>query len=788
MANFSVAARTLIHLGAELITSDEVALNELIKNAFDADSKRVRIDFRIALPQPELDHALAQAKESRQTHGLAETHGVSGFIEDINARVLEEGAKATGDATRAQVLVQLLTAAQTWDNVVDVLETLNTIVVTDHGGGMDGQTLEEVFLRIGTPSRLTTHASPGQRAILGNKGIGRLAMMRLGDRASVTSWRNPEQAHRVEFDWRQFNDPDATIDDIAINVVEAKPVDSQPSGTVIEISALRSMWTHAQVEHRLVGGFLRRLQNPFQDSNNQALFPIDVHYNEGARLPIEGMKKILADHAQADLELVFTPNVAKATDTVIETTLTDHLRGIDPQKVKRTREDVIHQVEATAQELVAIGPFTARIRWFNRETLRAQTTLQGNVKEARLELDLWSGGVAIYRDGFRVGFSGGAQGEDWLAIDATALKRGGFAVNRIQLVGALEITRANNPDLVDRSNREGLIESRQTNIVRDLLITYAINELRRHIDHEGEEEKRATLEKAAKDAPVTINAHLKQAEQGLAEIRANVSGETRKTVQSVTEQLHFIKVETKKFEQAAKQVGERREDILELAGVGTVMSGVLHELTRTTGHTRQLLQKLAKEESPETRALLVKLDNEIKAINTRLRQLDPLTPSGRHRKELFDLSSLLQTIIHGYEARFERHGIVGILTMSGQDHITPFNVNMVRGFVSLAVENLITNSVYWLQRGIKAGETQRKIHLELDPESKTLTVWDNGPGIASADKDRVFTPGFTLRPRGQGLGLFLAAEVATYHHAQLVLDGADDDGRYRAFVLQLPKD
>jgi len=31
---FSVAARTLIHLGAELITSDEVALNELIKNVW----------------------------------------------------------------------------------------------------------------------------------------------------------------------------------------------------------------------------------------------------------------------------------------------------------------------------------------------------------------------------------------------------------------------------------------------------------------------------------------------------------------------------------------------------------------------------------------------------------------------------------------------------------------------------------------------------------------------------------------------------------------------------------
>ena len=783
MANFSVAARTLIHLGAELITSDEVALNELIKNAFDADSRRVRIDFRIALPQAELDRLIEQSR----AHETGST-GLAAFVDEVARTLLDESAKPQGDATRAAQLVYALKTTTNGLVAAAVLEMVNTITVSDRGSGMDESTLETVFLQIGTPSRYETQTSKElQRTILGNKGIGRLAMMRLGDRSTVTSWSAPESAHQIAFDWRAFDKTDKTLDLIAVDIVSVPPAHDGPTGTVIEIAALRSAWSNNQVENHFVGAFLRRLQNPFQEMTKQALFPIDVHYNGGERIPIEGMKKVLSDHAQADLELVFAPDVNEPTDTVVTTTLVDHQRGIDPQKLLRTRDDVAHKVEATPEELKSIGPFTARIRWFNRDTLRAQTTLHGTTKEAKTELDLWSGGVAIYRDGFRIGFSGQSSGEDWLAIDSSALKRGGFAVNRIQTVGALEISRIDNPNLIDRSNREGLIESRQTKIVRDILFNFAVEELRRHITHEGEEQKRDQLEEAARTAPETIRARIKQAEQGLAEIRAKVPADTKKTVQSITDQLHFIKAETKRFEEAARQVGERREDILELAGVGTVMSGVLHELTRTTGHTRQLLQKLAKDESPETRALLVKLDNEIKAINTRLRQLDPLTPSGRHRKEQFDLSALLQTILHGYEARFERHGIHPTFTISGQETITPFMVNMVRGFVSLAVENLMTNSVYWLQRGLKAGQTQREIHLELDPESKTLTVWDNGPGIASADKERVFTAGFTLRPRGQGLGLFLAAEVATYHQAQLVLDGVDDDGRYRAFVLQLPK-
>lgn len=50
MAKFSVAARTLVHLGAELITSDEVAVNELIKNSFDAESPRVKIEIVNPIP------------------------------------------------------------------------------------------------------------------------------------------------------------------------------------------------------------------------------------------------------------------------------------------------------------------------------------------------------------------------------------------------------------------------------------------------------------------------------------------------------------------------------------------------------------------------------------------------------------------------------------------------------------------------------------------------------------------------------------------------------------------
>ena len=681
--------------------------------------------------------------------------------------------------------------------------------------------LESVFLRIGTDSRLQDHASQNlHRRILGNKGIGRLAMMRLGNRARVISWTKPDDAHEINFDWQLFEDASKQIDDIQIRVLPTSQPRSAPSGTLIYISALKFPWEERLVIDKVVGQFIRRLRDPFtvlskpkesldnistesteqkntltkEDSKTQNIqsnnFPIDIYFNSGNRIPIASMKKVLTNHLQYDFELKFNPDgVEDATDksVILRTELIDYHRGAVLIPTQRTIQDVKHKVQASEVDFKSIGPFSAKLRWFNRDRLRNETTLEGTWTEARQELNLWSGGIAIYRDGFRIGFTGQSTGEDWLGLDSSALRRSGFTVNRIQVVGALRISRKDNPKLIDRSNREGLIESREATLVRQILLDFAIDELRRYIEHEGREEKRERLEELTESTPATIRDRVTQAEQGLMAIRGKVPPEVDSIVQSIAAHLHFIRSEIRLFEEASKQAIGRREDILELAGVGTVMSGVLHELARTTGHTRQLLQNLSKGESPKTKALLDKLDGEIKAINTRLRQLDPLTPSGRHRKQQFDLIFLLQTIINGYDARFIRHQVNCELHVRG-DRNAPMMVNMVRGFVSLAIENLMANSIYWLQEGLKAGETQRSIWIEVDPTSRTLTFRDNGPGISPGDKQRVFTAGFTLRPRGQGLGLFLAAEIATYHNAKLTLNSVDDDGRYRSFVIQLPED
>ena len=64
---FKVAARTILQLGSELISSDSIAFNELIKNGFDAGSSRVEIEFLIRVPGDRWDdcHAVLYGGEGR---------------------------------------------------------------------------------------------------------------------------------------------------------------------------------------------------------------------------------------------------------------------------------------------------------------------------------------------------------------------------------------------------------------------------------------------------------------------------------------------------------------------------------------------------------------------------------------------------------------------------------------------------------------------------------------------------------------------------------------------------
>ncbi len=78
---------------------------------------------------------------------------------------------------------------------------------------------------------------------------------------------------------------------------------------------------------------------------------------------------------------------------------------------------------------------------------------------------------------------------------------------------------------------------------------------------------------------------------------------------------------------------------------------------------------------------------------------------------------------------------------------------------SWVIENLVKNAVDSLKdKGLI------RIELKANDKNITIDVSDNGPGIASGMRKRVFEPGFSTKKRGWGLGLSLAKRIVENYH------------------------
>ncbi len=110
-------------------------------------------------------------------------------------------------------------------------------------------------------------------------------------------------------------------------------------------------------------------------------------------------------------------------------------------------------------------------------------------------------------------------------------------------------------------------------------------------------------------------------------------------------------------------------------------------------------------------------------------------------------------------------------------------VKMNKALLEWVIENLCKNAV-------DAMEGQGRIELCLFDEgsSAIIEVRDNGKGIRKKDIKNVFTPGFTTKKRGWGLGLSLAKRIVEEYHKGKIFVKNSEVGVGTTFRIELRKE
>ncbi len=245
-----------------------------------------------------------------------------------------------------------------------------------------------------------------------------------------------------------------------------------------------------------------------------------------------------------------------------------------------------------------------------------------------------------------------------------------------------------------------------------------------------------------------------------------------------------------RLQRKIREIETENRQMIQMAGVGLLVEVVAHELARSSENALDTLTTLHGKPIPQQiQGLLDALRSELKAISKRVRVLDPLSVSGRQRKEVFDIATLISDITDSHKVQFARHRVkLNIKKSEGQ-----IRVRAVKGMIVQIFENLISNSLYWLDlRRRHEIDFKPCITIAINSNPLTITFEDNGRGVAVDHRDRIFRAFFSLKEKSKrrGLGLFIARDCVEYHNGTLALDDQvnHDTGRLHRFVLGLPNE
>ncbi len=141
------------------------------------------------------------------------------------------------------------------------------------------------------------------------------------------------------------------------------------------------------------------------------------------------------------------------------------------------------------------------------------------------------------------------------------------------------------------------------------------------------------------------------------------------------------------------------------------------------------------------------------------------------------LEEVVRTALQGFSREFERRGV----TLELELDAASAGVHGNRALLAEVLNNLISNAFDAMPQGGRLRLTARG----LDPHRVEIAIADTGVGIPPERLRHVFTPFFTTKGRGMGLGLPLSQRILRRCGGDIALDSTPGTGTTVRLQLQI---
>ena len=678
------------------------------------------------------------------------------FSTDIIIRLGEEL-----NPTPDQSIIELVKNAYDADARRCIIELENTLTpggtvkICDNGDGMDMSHIRDGWLVLGRSKKNTKTRTRLGRIPAGNKGLGRLAALRMGARTLLCTRpkTQPQSEYELAIDWSIFDKADL-VEEVDLTIESSTCSKRTKPGTEITLTGLKQRIARSDVKK--LARSLLLLADPFGD-NPEGFQPIlkAPEFVDFEKL----VKRRYYD--DAEYHLVAEINSKGEAEAHVYDWKGEVLFSADHKELSAKNKGRRYNC--------SLAKFDLWVFILNSTTFSTRKTTMGEVKD-------WLkvfGGVHLYQNGLRVSPYGNP-GNDWLDMNLSRVRNPEERPSTNTTIGRISVLDTD-ALFVQKTDRSGFIESE------------VFLELKRF---------------GTDMLDWLASRRMEIAEKRRAKARTGASKKTTKEKDSFEEVIKDIprKEQSKVKSAFAKYHNARQKEVSHLR-----KEVQLYRTLSTAGITAATFAHESGGNPIKAISLSINtIGRRGKDLLSKKRYEASLAPSVEMIKESTKALKVLGTAtleLLDYEKRrvgkVEVHRSINQITKIFAPFLKVRNVKVNKELVQgnpyyqgsdAAIEsiltNLLNNSIVWLE-DVPKSKRFITIRTTVEGDTLSLNVLDSGPGIHDISLKDIWLPGQSTRPNGTGLGLTIIKDSVIDLGGKFRADEKSELGGAE-FTIELP--
>lgn len=661
-------------------------------------------------------------------------------------------------------------------NICSVGNNESKIIIRDDGKGMSFSDVKNKWMVIGTDNKRTSFVSdaPYFRRLVGKKGIGRFAVDKLGDRLILkTKQISDSEIFCLENDWSKY----AKLENEQLLAKQTKKsnefeVFEKKFFTDIE----NSYWYEKPVFNKGTELIISKIREVWTEDDISRLYKV--------------LSTLIAPEKKLDYPFslkIIAPETVKFKNTFVNSfaleeiaTITVNL-GFDSEK---QLQDVLALDKNGDLKVIQVdkkkfGLINLRLYYYNNA---AKLKFRKTYPEEQLT------GIKIYRDGLLTTPFVDSQNQidnqkDILGIDKRRWSGFFDKISSHDLLGWIDITEANNPEILESTNRQGFVENDAWIELQKFIIdVIGILEKQKKILKSKEKKQTEKSFQESKDSIGNLRAiisNINTDDENVKKLLGAVSNELGK-LQGAISKTHKNLLETQKEKERQEELMFSLVSLQTYAGMlSHIVRTLIGRIKRGAEFIRDMIDDIAYRDYNKLYAsrIYTEMGNLDKSVDFLLRY----SRDGNDFEviNLKDFFSYLFDVI--YKDEFEKEHIE--VSYYVDDNVS---IKYNKKALDDIFDNLLSNTM----KAFSSNLNERKIKIRVESGKKELKIYysNNGPAIKDTDKDRIFDVFFTTTASqgGAGLGLYIVKTRLEAVHGNIELINSEFFPVGVTFVLTIP--